>query len=207
MPGRKILLVEGKDDEHVLKHICGNRGIPELDSVEPIGGAERLLDHFPIRLKRSKDEGDTIGVVIDADTDLDARWQGIQERLTQAGYQNVPALPNPHGTILDPSDEPILPKFGVWIMPNNKTPGILEDFLQFLVPQPDSLMKHANTSVNSVPEQRFTDLDRPKALMHTWLAWQEEPGKPYGTAITAKFLDPSQPQADILASWLKRLFL
>ena len=37
MPGRKILLVEGKDDEHVLKHICGNRGIPELDSVEPIG--------------------------------------------------------------------------------------------------------------------------------------------------------------------------
>ena len=92
-------------------------------------------------------------------------------------------------------------------MPDNKTPGILEDFLQFLVPQPDSLMKHANTSVNSVPEQRFTDLDRPKALMHTWLAWQEEPGKPYGTAITAKFLDPSQPQADILASWLKRLFL
>jgi hypothetical protein len=31
MAGWKILLVEGTDDEHVLKHICGNRGIAHLD--------------------------------------------------------------------------------------------------------------------------------------------------------------------------------
>ena len=206
MPGSKVLLVEGKDDKHVLKHICRNRGIPGLVSIESIEGAERLLDHFPIRLKRSKDEGDTIGVVIDADTDLDARWLRIRNRLTQAGYRNVPDLPNPQGTILDPSNRPILPKFGVWIMPDNKTTGILEDFLRFLIPQPDALLNYAETCVDSVPEQRFTDLDEPKALMHTWLAWQEEPGRPYGTAITARFLDAGLPQADALASWLKRLF-
>ena len=38
MAGRKILLVEGIDDEHVLKHICGNRGIPNLDDVRPHEG-------------------------------------------------------------------------------------------------------------------------------------------------------------------------
>ena len=31
MANGKILLVEGTDDEHVLKHICGNRDIPYLD--------------------------------------------------------------------------------------------------------------------------------------------------------------------------------
>lgn len=207
MPGRKILLVEGKDDEHVLKHICGNRGIPELDSIEPIGDAERLLDHFPIRLRASNEVGDAVGVVIDADTDLDSRWQSIHRRLKEIGYRQVPANPDPNGTILLPPDRSLLPRAGFWIMPDNRTPGILEDFLQFLIPQPDALFNHAAASVDSLPEQRFTDLDRPKALMHTWLAWQKEPGKPYGTAITAKFLDPNLPQADILASWLKKLFL
>ena len=206
MPGSKILLVEGKDDEHVLKHICGNRGIPELD-VQPIGDAKKLLESFPIRLRASNQEGDAVGVVIDADTDLDSRWQTIYSRLLGVGYTNVPQLPDPNGTILSPPDGSLLPKAGIWIMPDNKTSGILEDFLRFLIPQPDPLLQHATASVDSVPEKRFSDLDRPKALIHTWLAWQKDPGKPYGTAITAKFLDPSQPQADILASWLKRLFL
>jgi 5S rRNA maturation endonuclease (ribonuclease M5) len=26
--GKRILLVEGPDDEHVLKRLCGNRGVP-----------------------------------------------------------------------------------------------------------------------------------------------------------------------------------
>jgi len=42
--------------------------------------------------------------------------------------------------------------------------------------------------------------------MHTWLAWQEEPGKPLGTAITAKFLDANVAQVDVLVAWLKALF-
>ena len=206
MPGRKILLVEGKDDEHVLKHICGNRGIPTLTSVEPIGDAEKLLQNFPIRLKASKEEGDAVGVVIDADTDLDARWQSIRDRLVNVGYKNTPQQPDPNGTVLPPPHGTLLPRAGIWIMPDNKTPGILEDFLRFLIPQPDALLDHAIASVNSVPEQRFSDLDKPKAVMHTWLAWQKEPGRPYGTAITARFLDAGLPQANVLVGWLRRLF-
>ncbi len=200
-------MVEGRDDKHVLKHICGNRGLPRLDLIKPLGNVERLLENFPVRLRASNEEGDAVGVVIDADTDLDARWQSIHSRLKKVGYVQVPSQPDPNGTILAPPPNSLLPTAGIWIMPDNKTAGILEDFLRFLIPQPDALLDHVMCSVNSVPEQRFTDLDRPKAVIHTWLAWQEEPGRPYGTAITAKFLDPSQPQADILATWLKRLFL
>jgi hypothetical protein len=49
------------------------------------------------------------------------------------------------------------------------------------------------SSVAAIPEaeRRFGPLAEPKAIIHTWLAWQKEPGKPLGTAITARFLDPN----------------
>lgn len=206
MAGRKVLLVEGIDDEHVMKHICTNRDIPHLDEVKEHGNDKELLRAIPVQINLSEEEGDVVGIVIDADTDLRARWQSIRDRLVEVGYQGVPDAPDPNGTIVDPPDNSLLPRAGVWIMPDNKTPGILEDFLQYLIPKSDALFNHAVDSVDSLPEQRFKDRHRPKALIHTWLAWQANPGRPYGTAITARFLDPDLPQADVLASWLKRLF-
>ena len=207
MADKKILLVEGTDDEHVLKHICGNRDIPDLDEVKPHDGVIELLESLGVRPKLSE-EGDVIGVVIDADTDISARWESIRYRITSVGYQNVPDQPEPDGTILDPPARTLLPRLGVWIMPNNQTSGILEDFLRFLVPQPNILFDHAKASVAAIPEgeRRFKQLAEPKAVIHTWLAWQKEPGSPFGKAITAHFLDPNVPEVDVLAAWLKRLF-
>ena len=205
MPNRKILLVEGKDDEHVLKHICGNRGIPSLDEVVPHEGDRDLLESIPSRLQFAQ-EGDAIGVVIDADTDLDARWQSVRDRFAIAGYRGVPEQPDPNGTILEPPGETLLPRAGVWIMPDNRTSGILEDFLYFLVPPPNELLDHATACVESIASPPFSQSDKPKAIIHTWLAWQKEPGRLYGTAITAHFLNPGVSQVDTLVSWLKRLF-
>ena len=206
MAGQKVLLVEGNDDEHVFKHICGNRGIEHLDEVIAHEGDRDVLEGLSSRLKASNEEGNIIGVVLDADTDLDARWQSVRDRFIQAGYQNVPSVPDSNGTIMDPPGDSLLPRTGAWIMPDNRTCGILEHFLSLLVPQPDALFDHANSSVDSIPDIRFSQNDKPKAVIHTWLAWQKEPGKPYGTAITARFLDPGLPQADVLVSWLERLF-
>lgn len=208
MPGSKILLVEGIDDEHVLKHICGNRGISPLDEIKNHGGKDELLESIPVRLKGLNGEGDVVGVVIDADTNLDARWQSIKHAFGEAGYQDLPDLPDQNGTIIDPPYGSYLPRAGVWIMPDNRMPGILENFLHFLVPlQPNALFDHVNDSVDSIPnDPPFTQCDKPKAVIHTWLAWQSEPGRPYGTAITARFLDPDVPLVDVLVAWLERLF-
>ena len=208
MANGKILLVEGTDDEHVLKHICGNRDIPHLDEVEKYGSVEKLIESIGVRLPLLIEEGDVVGIVIDADTDISARWQSVRDRITNIGYQNVPDQPDPGGIILDPPAGTYLPRLGVWIMPNNQTSGILEDFLRFLVPQPNILFDHAKASVAAIPEgeRRFKQLAEPKAVIHTWLAWQEEPGRPFGTAISACFLDPNVPEVDVLATWLKRLF-
>ena len=206
MAVRKILLVEGADDEHVLKHLCGQRGVQYLDEITQLGNAERLLESFPVRLKESDVEA--LGVVIDADTDIASRWQSIRDRLSKAGYQDVPQNPVVTGTILPAPPKTLLPRVGLWIMPDNQTKGILEDFLRFLVPPGSRLFSHVESSIASIPqeERRFSQLAEPKAVIHTWLAWQEDPGKPFGTAITAKFLDPNVPQVDVLMAWLKALF-
>ena len=47
MANRRILLVEGVDDEHVMKHICGNHGIPELDEVKQHGGGSQSPRECP----------------------------------------------------------------------------------------------------------------------------------------------------------------
>lgn len=204
---RKTLLVEGTDDEHVLRHICIGHSIPAPDEVKPSGGVDRLLRYIPLQLSLSREDGDVVGIVIDADADLNARWQSLRDIFTRAGYPNVPNQPDPNGTILEAPSGTLLPKAGVWLMPDNKTPGILEDFLRFLVPDRQSaLFAHAERSVATVPERRFSQNDTPKAIIHTWLAWQEEPGRPYGTAITARFLDSQLPEARPLADWLRRLF-
>ena len=203
---KKVMLVEGDDDEHVVKHICGNHDIRDLDEIKEHGGVEGLLESIPVRLKSASDEGDVVGIVVDADQDAAARWRQLSEMFANVGYSDVPNQPVPDGTILSPPDGTILPRVGVWIMPDNRTDGILEDFLRFLVPQSNALYEHAVSSVDSVPERRFSENDRIKAVIHTWLAWQEEPGRPYGTAITAGFLDPQSCHAIAFASWIRRLF-
>jgi len=206
MPARKVLLVEGIDDQNVIMHICGNRGVHHLDEIAPQESVEQLLENFPVRLKESDIE--VLGIVLDADTDLQGRWEALRHRLTQAGYTEVPQQPAPTGTILPAPPNTLLPRFGVWIMPDNQTRGILEDFLHFLVPSESQLYEHVKSSVSSIPggERRFKEADEPKARIHTWLAWQKESGKPFGTAITAKFLDANVAQVDVLVAWLKLLF-
>lgn len=204
----KILLVEGKDDEHVFKHLSGNRGGPRFDKVISHGSVNNLLDSIPTRLKAVGDRA-IVGIIIDADTDLEARWQSLRDRFLKLGYTEVPATPTPEGTIVQQPAGEFLPRVGIWIMPDNQATGILEDFLRFLVPDNSQLFEHVTKSVAAIPagERRFTQLAEPKALIHTWLAWQKEPGKPMGTAITARYLDPDIPQVDVLIEWLKRLFV
>ena len=206
---KKIVLCEGKDDKYVIENLCGNLDGPYLYECKPLGSVEKLLESISVSLKAARDEA-IIGIVIDADIDLSARWQSVSSSLIKLGYPDVPKNPEPAGTILNPQAVPnaLLPRVGIWLMPNNRIPGIIEDFLDYLVPKPSPLFDHVINSVDTIPEseKRFTDLAKPKVLIHTWLAWQERPGCPYGTAILAKFLDPNVPEARAFIDWLNRLY-
>lgn len=214
--GKRILLVEGPDDWNVVKNICSqlqlgiihewHHGKPASGTQHATQGKEALLQSLPQHLKAS--DISSLGIILDADESLNNSWQSVRHTLIRSGYADVPKQPFPDGTVLPAPTEPtsLLPRVGIWIMPNNQISGTLEDFLSFLIPDGDALLPHAQDIISNLPEKRFTDAHRPKALMHTWLAWQKEPGKPYGQAITTRYLDTSLPVAKTFADWLKRTF-
>jgi hypothetical protein len=145
-----------------------------------------------------------IGVAVDADENLETRWKQFADILTKAGYTNIPKTPDPAGTIVYSPDLPIV---GIWLMPNNQLPGKLENFISFLVPKDDALWREAESVVQNLPEKRFQKKDEIKAHVHTWLAWQEDPGTPMGLAITKRYLQHDSEEAQSLVNWLTKLFV
>ncbi|WP_375754982.1 DUF3226 domain-containing protein [Corallococcus exercitus] len=201
----RVLLVEGKDDEQVIYHLCNHHDFKNKQhfEVESKDGYERLRRHLRTRPRTHGVE--TIGVVIDADENLLQRWKSVCEALEHAGYTELPGQPDADGVILSAQGD--LPRIGIWMMPNNQLTGILEDFLQQLVAYSDALLPAAFKALDSLPEQRFKPTYRSKAAIHTWLAWQEEPGTPLGQAVAKRYLQADHELAQRFMTWLKRLFV
>jgi hypothetical protein len=148
----------------------------------------------------------TLGIVVDADYDAKARWEAIVHRLENSGYIDLPRNPDPAGSIIIQDTKPTI---GVWIMPNNFIPGILEDFVAQLIPQDDLLklkVQDALVDIEVNNLSRYSAVARPKAFIHTWLAWQENPGQPMGQAITAHVLQHDNEIAVKFVAWLTKLF-
>jgi len=82
MGNHNILLVEGKDDLNVIAHLLKYH--LKIDKVEKKvkikdkEGIEKLLDSIPDEIRASGVE--RIGIVVDADADIDARWQAVCNR-------------------------------------------------------------------------------------------------------------------------------
>jgi hypothetical protein len=199
------LLVEGNDDFHALCQLFKLRNIPNHFGIKEKNGYPNLLDTLDVELDRAGLKA--LGIVVDADEDLQARWRSLYNRLKKCGYADLPDQPDSNGTIIS---DPNLPTLGIWLMPDNRVPGILEQFIAFLVPSRETnpLWHYATQCVTAIPEghKAFPDVRMAKALLHTWLAWQVEPGKPIGQALAARYLDPETEAADRFIEWVKRLF-
>lgn len=213
-PKPKQLLVEGKNDRHVIWALCQKYEVPQTFSVE-IGinddsnqqktqGVEELLDGIPVILKEENLE--TLGIVVDADQDLAARWQGVTNKLKEFGYRDIPSAPHEDGWIHTQEEKP---KIGVWVMPDNNLPGMLEDFVAYLIPAEDKLQGKAHAILEEIEREDLNPYSlnhRQKALIHTWLAWRKTPGIPMGQAITAKALSHDSAIAKKFINWLNDLF-
>jgi hypothetical protein len=109
----------------------------------------------------------TLGVVLDADENLERRWQAISDRLSKEGYTALPGVPDRAGTIIEEFDKP---KVGIWLMPDNQLPGMLEDFVVHLIPQDDGLRPKAERILAEIEQQnlhRYALVHHQKALIHT----------------------------------------
>ena len=214
-----MLLVEGRNDEQVVLHICNRHSSfsveGELGSeqvklnsspnlsfsvVDMHGDAELLKD---LRNQLSPPSPPVVGIIMDADDDISKRWNDIRERTTSVGI-SLPDERIQDGTIID---TPGLPRFGVWIMPDNESSGELEAFAQQMLPVDDPVWPLSQRYIAGIPDEhrKFAEGKILKAQFHAWLATRRRPGL-MGLAIRARDLDIDGPLCRRFVAWLEELF-
>lgn len=196
--------MEGKDDMHIMYALFEKFSVPETFDIKDTEGIDKLLKGLSTRLK-SKLE--TVGVLVDADGNIESRWQSIVDILKSSGYENIPKEPSADGTIITQKGKPTI---GVWLMPNNQTSGMIEDFMEVLIPSGDALLVEAQKKLKALELTNINEykaIHHSKALIHTWLAWQESPGTPMGLAITKSYFSTqNQALCNKYIDWILKLF-
>lgn len=212
------LFVEGHDDKWVIINLLFNlRPSWNRDArtwgggfeIKDFGSDGQALDAFVIAAKGG--EAGRIGLVLDADNQtgkrISDRWAQISKKL-QRYAQNMPAQPASAGWI---GATPRGLRVGVWLMPNNAIEGGLEAFITRFVPSGDTAWLYALDVVRAAKSQYnvpYPSHHEAKARLHTWLAWREEAGRPYGRAIKCgDLVATNDPNANLFAIWFESLFI
>ena len=209
-----ILRVEGKDDFHAINHLLLRHGIDcakiPVDIKSPDGGDETtggrnaLLDLMQTEVMTNTNR--SVGFILDADEDAKDRWSAVCARLRNVGIR----LPDeiPHDGFVGKATM-VQAHVAVWLMPDNRRSGALEEFLEDLVRNNDTLLPIAGQSTADAKARgaRFPHGAQRKAVLHAWLAWQARPGLPYGSAIRARYFGHDSAAALAFVEWFRRVFV
>ena len=208
----KRLLVEGREEQRVIPELIEKNGIAWGDSkdswivkIDEFDGVEKLLKPGVIEAELKSSGLSHLGILVDADEVLENRWTAIRDRCSKA-FPNLPKTFPDTGIIVE-NDVGL--RLGVWIMPDNKTAGMLETFLGFLVPNTqDQLFVAAQESARNTRElgAPYIDAHASNANIYTWLAWQDPPGRQLHQAVLQEILSPRSPHAQPFVSWFRQLY-
>ena len=198
---RRVLLVEGRNDRHVVEHVYWKR----FDSKPPFAvldkeGFSRLRDAIGPELKAP--EREVVGIIVDANDDLTARWTAVTDRLRTACPGIEIGDPAPEGTIVRSE-----PRVGIWLWPDNESGGELEDFVAEMVPDDDPVWPLSRCYIQGIPveHRQFSEGKTARAEIHAWLATRKEP-RWMGSAIRTGDLEVDGVLATRFASWIENLF-
>ena len=211
-PPRNKLLVEGAEDQRVIPYLIEANDIPWEDEnkqpfvyIESFDGIEKVLDKNVISTELKASGLSALGLMVDADEEPQNRWKSIRNIC-------LPSIPNfpenlPETGLIHTTNSGV--KFGVWMMPDNKMSGMLETFLTYIIPDEKELLwNYAQTAVKEAKNlgAPFIENHIDKANIHTWLAWQNPPGRQLHNAVMKKILNPKHSQAQIFINWFKKLY-
>ena len=195
----RVLLVEGPDDEHVIRHICLRHGDVARFEIRQTKGIDQLLAAIEAETKAAGRQ--SVGLLVDANSSLDDRWRSLADRLRQVGIEPPKAL-DKEGCVISGR-----PRLGLWLMPDNRNSGELEDFVQTLIPVDDPVWPLATKYIGEIPPEhrQFSESKVSRAQIHAWLAARKEP-RQMGSAIRTGELSADGELAVRLVAWLRNLF-
>lgn len=202
------LYVEGDADFHFVEELRKKYSVNSSWRTEAKTGFASVMK--VARDAVVKRGAPTVGIVVDADLNLDCRWDEIAKHFARPEVVNKRAISLPNrpcrrGTIIE--QDAGFPRIGIWVMPNNSLPGELEDFVVKMVPTKDAIWRKTEHYVNGIAcdDRRFEPEKTDRAKLYAWLATCQKP--PYiGFAISNCELNVQTPNCQLFVDWLTRLF-
>lgn len=217
----RMLIVEGEEDQKFFAAVFRSVGLPKIEIKYHPSGKQNAIVTFAARLELlTKATHARIGIVLDADdpavsagAGAKATIQSINGELTKRSFNALTVAKGTSGLIATANALPAV-RVGAWVMPDNHSNGLLENFVSEVVSAPhahcfafaagkaaDVLgMKHGG------PKYSFKPHHLAKAAAGTWLAWTDPPRMSLGAAVSAGVLDIEGANFQRLISWLETLY-
>lgn len=201
-----VIFTEGQDDCYTIIAICEKFGVIKSFGFYDSGGKDECMKAFSVRLEASN-APEKIAIILDADENLLGKWDSIRTILKPYKVE-VPKSPDEKGSIFsfDQGDGKVI-KLGVWIMPNNRINGMLEDLcIQFANKDTIKLAEDYVGECKKKGLWNCTDSHLSKSILHAYLAVQDEPGKPIGLSIKNNNLKIQGEDVLNLMNWINNVF-
>jgi hypothetical protein len=210
-PNPNRLLVEGDEDKRVIPQFMesfitwGDTPATWPVEIESFNGYADLLKPGIIEAELKTSGLKALGVIVDANDDAEKRWRSIHERARKA----FPALPHgmPPAGLIASNAEGL--RFGAWLMPDNKTKGMLETFLALFLPGGTAPLWEFVKKVCTDAKKHgapYIDAHIDKVRIHSWLALQDPPGMQLHVAVLSKTLVVGTANANAFVAWFRNLY-
>ena len=172
-----VLLVEGEDDKRFFETLC--KHIQKDVQVIRMHGKDNLKNSLEAIVKGSdfRQVVKAMGIIMDADNDPGGRFHSIKNALVKLG------LPCPSKPFDITGGKP---KIGVAVLPDENTPGELEDLCLESVKE-EPAFSCVESYFECLQEKAIQPRKLSKAKVYVYLASRERPGLRLGEAAAAQY--------------------
>ncbi len=206
-----LLLVEGNDEKYTIPRIMdhyvvwGDKESDRIVEIKNLDSVDEIMKPGVIESYAKIPKLNALGIIIDANDSFDLRWTMVSDRLRTVA-DDFPEDISEGGVIHQASAGL---RLGVWMMPDNRSLGMLETFLGLLL-KPDRipLWNFARESCDKASDYdgTYKDAHKDKSYIYTYLAWSDPPGRSFSTAILQGLIDATSPLANRFADWFIKLY-
>ena len=218
----QVLLVEGPNDRWFFEAMCRSLNLSAIVKVaipQDIAGPKAynnkggIFATLPLLISQMSDGTITnIGVIVDADTSasngmgLAKTLELFSEKVGEQGFADRRRVGPDGGYVFKSNDG--LGDVGLWIMPDNRSEGMLEDWVYATALASErTAIAHAEQTIATVPGPiRFKEIHRIKAITSVWMSWQKVPGQGIKQVVSDSLLDTNHELHKRFVAWLRHLF-
>lgn len=216
-----ILLIEGCADRTLFSALMRELKISDVTVCPPMdlggvyNGKNNAIDLLPSLISQMEHgHVKRLGIIVDADfkhnhSGHTSTYKKVTQLLSNSGYK----IPSPYPSkllkyIFQHPDG--LPDIGLWIMPDNNSDGMLENWVEASITDAGQikLLRQAKASIGQI-KAPFFDIKthQIKAEIYTWLAWQKMPDKDIASVVGDKLIDLNSINVKNLSAWAKDVFV